>query len=557
MSKKFTPENVKQDFYNKYSNVSNYKDLTIKKNDVTNKLKELFNNNIWNLKQQAQELEKKQIIEQNNFYNGFLSNVYLLDYKTTPKIKTITIKDFYNYKFNNGKTTRNELNYINTFKSWINNIFIEHKKDINFNWFVLNQNEVFLKLFEYRNNKNNSIETLRKDINLLMKLLKLSIGERHEIINKYKVINITLSKLYEFVQKTNILSPLEQTKFINYDDLLKIREDLYNDWLEEYENTALNKYKNNKLRIKNIKSLLLSFYLLFPPLRLEAFNLKVIKDEKDYKNNDASIYIKDNDNIIIYLNTKKKGHKPIIYNLNDDVVKSFSKNNVNTLINNIVESLETYPREYLFINSNNELYSEDGLKKLLKDITKEKKIGVNSLRSVYVSRYFKKLNKLQQERVAFLMRSSVNTLQNHYLKNDVSLMDDEEPDPQQQQKILNEINKNEVKTPLKQVNKISVENTTIKKEVEQPKNKILTDEQQEKRHNNKIEYLKKYYEDNKNDLLKRAKQNDKSKYWLRYVRELQNNFIKWSNIKPATIIKYKLHKQGNKYWSEFDPNYKK
>ena len=33
MSKKFTPENVKQEFYNKYSNVSNYKELTIKKNN--------------------------------------------------------------------------------------------------------------------------------------------------------------------------------------------------------------------------------------------------------------------------------------------------------------------------------------------------------------------------------------------------------------------------------------------------------------------------------------------------------------------------------------------
>ena len=29
MSKKFTPENVKQEFYNKYSSTSNYKDLTI------------------------------------------------------------------------------------------------------------------------------------------------------------------------------------------------------------------------------------------------------------------------------------------------------------------------------------------------------------------------------------------------------------------------------------------------------------------------------------------------------------------------------------------------
>ena len=100
--------------------------------------------------------------------------------------------------------------------------------------------------------------------------------------------------------------------------------------------------------------------------------------------------------------------------------------------------MESYPREYLFINSNNELYSEDELKKkMLKDITKDKNIGVNSMRSAYVSHYFNKLNKLQLERVAFLMRSSVGTLQNHYLKNDVSLMDGEpeELDQQHQQQI--------------------------------------------------------------------------------------------------------------------------
>jgi hypothetical protein len=87
--KKHTPENIKQDFYNKYSNVSNYNNLTIKKNKVTTDLKDIFNNNIWNLKEQAQELEKKQLVEHNNFYNAFLSNVYLLDYKTVPKIKII------------------------------------------------------------------------------------------------------------------------------------------------------------------------------------------------------------------------------------------------------------------------------------------------------------------------------------------------------------------------------------------------------------------------------------------------------------------------------------
>ncbi len=68
--------------------------------------------------------------------------------------------------------------------------------------------------------------------------------------------------------------------------------------------------------------------------------------------------------------------QPIIYNLNDDVIKSFSKKNVNLLIENIIESLTDYPREYLFINSNDEEYTEDRLKKMLKDITKDKILGL-------------------------------------------------------------------------------------------------------------------------------------------------------------------------------------
>ena len=526
---KHTPDNVKQDFYLKYSDTKNYNDLAIKKNTTTTNLKEIFNNNIWGLKTLAEELQKKQIIEHNNFYNAFLSDVYLLDFKKQPKLNNITIKDFYNYKFQDGKTQRNELNYINTFKSWINNIFTDHNKDLNFNYFVLNQNEILYKLIEYRNLKNNSLESLRKDLNLLLKILKLVVGERSEIVNKYKMININLSKIYEYSQKTNTLTPLETTKFINYDDLLKIREELYNDWENDFENTGLNKYKNNKLRIKNIKSLLLSFYLLFPPLRLEGFKLKVIKTENDYKNNEASIYIKDKNNIIIYLNEKKKGHKPIIYNLNDDVIKSFSKKHVNTLINNIIESLTEYPREYLFINSNNKEYTEDGLKKMLKEITKEKNIGVNALRSAYVSKYFNKLNKLQLERIAFLMRSSVSTLQNHYLKND-GVGDEPEPDgptPEPEQTIKKEVIKQ--KMDIKPL---------IKTEEVKIKNNVLTHEEKQQYNNNKNAYLKQYYEEHKNDLLARANEHSKANYGQRLARELNQNKIFFENMRAATIEKW-------------------
>ena len=127
---------------------------------------------------------------------------------------------------------------------------------------------------------------------------------------------------------------------------------------------------------------------------------------------------------------------------------------------------------------------------MLKDITKEKNIGVNSLRSAYVSHYFNKLNKLQLERVAFLMRSSVGTLQNHYLKNDVSLMDDEpeEPEPKQQQEIIKKINNIvvDVKPTQKEVIKPVIK-------IEQHKNKKLSDEERDIKHENKKEYLREYY----------------------------------------------------------------
>ncbi len=39
---------------------------------------------------------------------------------------------------------------------------------------------------------------------------------------------------------------------------------------------------------------------------------------------------------------------------------------------------------------------------------------------------------------------------------------------------------------------------------------------------------------------------------MRYVRELRQNFMKWEHIKQPTIIRQKLHRDGNKYWSEHD-----
>ena len=63
--------------------------------------------------------------------------------------------------------------------------------------------------------------------------------------------------------------------------------------LKTYDNAKKKDRTAPIIRNKNIKSLLLSFYSLFPPLRNEGLNLKIVDSHEEAKNYDYSVYIKD------------------------------------------------------------------------------------------------------------------------------------------------------------------------------------------------------------------------------------------------------------------------
>ena len=517
--KKFTPAIVRDDFFLTFSNPSNYNDLTIKNNNISKQLLEIYNNNIWNLKEQSIALNKK--LEYNKMYDSWMNNIYLLDYKRKPKITTILKDDFYNFDYQGDNTKRTETTYINVYKSWINNIFINQKNSNTMEWFIINQSEVLLKLLEYRNKNNQSLETLRKDINLLLKFLKIATGERSEIVKKYKCLQASLSKMSETSEKQNILNEQELKSFVPYQELLKIRQKLYNEWENNYENTALNKYKKPLLRIQNIKSLLLSMYTLLPPMRNEIMNLEVVTSEKEGQTKKAAIFIKDSKNIFLYFNEKKKAHKPISFNINDPVIKSYSKENVDLLINNIIESLLEYPRLFLFINSTNDKYTEKGLQKMLYELLNDKNIGVNSLRSSYVSYYLDKVNKNQLDRIAFIMRTSTQMLYNNYFKavdnTPIKLSNERPPTPP---------------PPLIKIIKLVTPTPAIIKK--------LTDDERKNKQQARAQYLHDYYNNKKDVLLTKARANDKKNYDSRMCRELNQGKLLFKTIRPSTIEKYKI-----------------
>lgn len=503
------PQIVKDDFYKTFQSPDNYKKLIIKDNETVDKLRHIFKNNVWNLETKAQELKQINKAENKNFYNAWINEVYLLDYKTKPKLKPIDITTFFKLGYKSeGNTDRTEKNNVTHFKTWLNNFFIDQQEIDNLNWFALNQNQVLLTLLTQRNRRNNSLETVRKDLNLLMHFLKLA-EAGDEMINKYKVLNMSLSLIHNLKEGENKLDDKEQTNFISYEELQKLQQKLYKDWEKKYEEQLITKNKDPKIRLLNIRALLLSYYSLFPPLRLEPMTFKIVKSEAEAKEHDNAIYIKNKANIWIYLNTIKKMHKPIKFNINDPIIKSFSGDNVDNLINMIIESVKLYPREYLFININDEPYTEKGLQKMLLDLLPNKNLGVNAIRSIYASYFLPKINTNAAKRVAFLMRSSVSVLTGSYLKkSDDNQTLIAQPEP-------------------------------IRAEIEEEKEK--TDKLRDRR-----AYLKAYYEANKEKIIDSIKVTDKVGYVKRFLRELNDGVITWDKVRKSTRDKYKLSYDENK-----------
>ncbi len=110
MPSRFAPQSFKDDFYKKFQDPKNYKTLIIKVNITTKDLKNIFDNNVWNLKDKASKFQQVTKTENNEYYNSWLNEVYLLDYIEVPKMKDISKDDFLKSKYKTeGNTDRTEL----------------------------------------------------------------------------------------------------------------------------------------------------------------------------------------------------------------------------------------------------------------------------------------------------------------------------------------------------------------------------------------------------------------------------------------------------------------
>ena len=89
--------------------------------------------------------------------------------------------------------------------------------------------------------------------------------------------------------------------------------------------------------------------------------------------------------------------------------------------------------------------------------------------------------------------------------------------------------------------------TEIKIKPRQPR---LTTEQRAERRNKKNDYYKNYYNDNKEQMIIKAKENSRATYGRRLIRELNNNSKDISTVKNETIEKWniKFNKVKKEYY---------
>ena len=280
---------------------------------------------------------------------------------------------------------------------------------------------------------------------------------------------------------------------------------------------------DNKLTSKaydlNQDLLLLSLYSLIPPLRNE---IKKLKFTKTIQKTEDWIVIKP-DEVALDLNEEKKRHNAIYFNLTDDAPE---------LAKILRQSFELYPRTFVFTHLKKypDVSNQATPQSLDDRITKlftftGKMVSVNTFRSSYVTyinseaiKNGRQLTVKEKEKVAYKMRTSRKYLDEAYLK-------------------IFPIVRQELKK----------QDETVADDKEEPKAV-----EQLPAYQRQLERNKRYYDNNKEKVLKKQKEYKDSrplydKARVRMLHFLNNDPDYYNKMKQQTKDKYNFKKENGRW----------
>jgi hypothetical protein len=293
--------------------------------------------------------------------------------------------------------------------------FKKYAKRDTLDWVILQHRLLVIEILEFYKGKNRRLSTLENRFNAILRVMK--IAYHNKLSPVYRLFSIMVFQLHDIImddEGRNELTQLEEKKYINWKDVLKIQASMETEFNNIVDKNTKEAYDlNNDL-------LLISLYSLIPPLRNEIklleFTRNMTAKDKDY------IYInKKMDDIVLEFNKEKKRHGKIYFDLAKGKYKNVH------LMKIIKESYVIYPRKYLFTIKNN--YPDVGSKATVRALDErllsifykygiENQITVNSLRSSYVTYRLveKSLNYNDKIKISVQMRTSLLCLERSYNK---------------------------------------------------------------------------------------------------------------------------------------------
>jgi len=354
-------------------------------------------------------------LKEKYYYNDIFKdeiniNILFENNITEPIKNSITLNHLLQGKYHSDKT-KSDISISKTITFFMNNLrsFKKFKTD-NLDWVYNNYNILIIEYLEYYLKKNLRITTFKSRLSAILRVLYLMFDNKDILL--YKNISIVQDNITRFInykEGNNIRDELEQKRHLDFTLILKRRDDI-----EEAFKNINNKLTKTAYDI-NQDLLLLSLYSLIPPERCELFQLTF--RNHSYSNHNEDYILIDDNKCILILNKIKKNHSFIIINIFEEYIK------LNELL---LESYNLYPRINIFTAKNkypifksikpNSLSSRFIV--LFKDYNK--KIGVNALRSSYISYKLKNpsITYNEKDKIAINMRTSIKQIEQSYNKID-------------------------------------------------------------------------------------------------------------------------------------------
>lgn len=479
--------------------LKNYKDLKKTKN---NKLLKLYSYGKWFIEDIPFTLKSKFDYAKKNFIstyggsNAWTEKLFLYDINNYDI--SITLSGLEKGEYQQDQCSDNQYaNVINFIKK---NIYKTDEN--NLGWLLKNNIKILELLMEYRIDKKQSISTFNNDLKMFARIFKIALGDTHELYKKYSQLQSDLnSLLIEKETGKNTLNKYEKDKYIDFDNLLKIRQDLEDNWRIELDKNSI---KSKSVWELHYKMLLLSSYVLTPCVRTELMIAKFANTEEEMSDNIDYVYIPQELDKAVEYNFKicKKGKPVERYTIgyNDE-----SRSKLSALFR---ESLLLYKREFVFpqIKNMDKSSTIANVNQFLRTLIKGTTLGVNVIRSSYITWRNKNgvsYNDMKED--AIRLRNSVETQMKDYLKKTDDIKTDY---------VANEI-------------KIKDGIDALQKEKD---------------------YKKEYYEKNKDKIKEYVNANKNKKNALYHINKYKKTGIE---PKEAVITKWKLYKENDKWKSEY------